>query len=65
MGDDELKTSSEWEAELGILVLDPDGWDRRRLPDSWAEFITRAEFNARLFSSTFTTDLDWGRTRGT
>ncbi|WP_308491052.1 hypothetical protein [Microbacterium terrisoli] len=52
-------TSSEWELALGVLVLDPDGWDRQRLEESWAEFITEGEFRARCMLSTTTTDPLW------
>jgi len=56
----DLRTSSEWEVHLGILVLDPDGWDRSNLAESWSELITESEFKARAFVSTHTTDPDWG-----
>jgi hypothetical protein len=52
----EKKTSSEWEIVLGVLVLDPDGWDRKQLPESWAEFITEEQFRARCAVSTITID---------
>lgn len=36
----------------GVKVLDPDGWDRSDFERSWAEQITREEFEARLTEST-------------
>lgn len=46
------KTSGEWEKELGILVLDPDGWNRGSFNASWHELITRSEFLKRAQNST-------------
>lgn len=54
MNDDIKLTSSEWEVALDVLVLDPDGWDRRNLEESWSELITEAEFQRRLMISTAT-----------
>jgi hypothetical protein len=36
----------------GIVVYDPDGWDRSNFDVSWAEKITEEEFNKRLATST-------------
>lgn len=36
----------------GIVVVDPDGWDRENLEASVAEPITEAEFRRRLVAST-------------
>lgn len=52
---DELKTPSEWCAVTGIVILDPDGWDRK-LQDSspgsfWAP-CSEEEFMRRAFMST-------------
>ena len=47
-----LNNSSEWSAKLGVLVTDPDGWDRQDFDASWGEEITEAEFKARLQKST-------------
>lgn len=59
---EDLRTSSEWEIEFGILVLDPDGWDRKNLTDSWSQMITRDEFQRRIMSSTITHDPEfWKR----
>ena len=50
----ECKSSQAWAKELGIHVLDPDGWDRRHFDASWNEPISRKEFDARLSVSTIT-----------
>jgi len=51
--DIELKTSSEWEEECKVIVLDPDGWDRENYHFSWfEEKITKEEFERRLMFST-------------
>ena len=43
----------------GILVLDPDGWDRKNYQYSWyEEKITDNEFNRRLGSSTIQMSAD-------
>lgn len=49
------RTSDEWVAELfskESRILDPDGWDRKRLEQSWNEPITRMEFVRRCSLST-------------
>lgn len=47
------KTSGEWEKELqGVVIIDPDGWDRSNFYHSWNELITKEEFDKRLMSST-------------
>lgn len=49
------RTPEEWlETTLyqNIEVLDPDGWDRSDFERSWAEPITRGEFERRLMLST-------------
>ena len=50
----ELKTSEEWKEELypNIIILDPDGWDRKNFYQSWNEPITKKEFERRLREST-------------
>lgn len=48
----ELRTSEEWSEHFGIKVLDPDGWDRKNLAESWAESITKEVFLERVFEST-------------
>jgi hypothetical protein len=47
-----IKNSSEWSKEFGVTVLDPDGWDRSNFKVSWAEEITKEEFERRLTKST-------------
>jgi len=47
------KTSKEWSKELKVVVLDPDGWDRKNYNYSFnCEKITLEEFNKRVESST-------------
>ena len=49
------KTSVEWEKEdeSGIVVLDPDGWDRTNYQYSYyEELITLEEYNKRKTWST-------------
>lgn len=45
------KLPSEWERITGIMVMDPDGWDRTK-PDDWFTPITEAEFNSKAAAST-------------
>lgn len=50
---EELKTSAQWAEEKGVVVLDPDGWDRKNYDYSWnEEEITEAEFERRKSEST-------------
>lgn len=50
------KSSEEWAKELAakceIIVMDPDGWDRKNFVHSWAERITKEEFVKRVTVST-------------
>jgi len=51
----EFKTSAEWEAldESGVIVLDPDGWDRKNYEYSYyEEEITHEEYERRKMFST-------------
>lgn len=48
----EKKLPTEWEAESGIIVHDPDGWDRRNFDESWATPIDREEWIHRAGWST-------------
>ena len=50
----ELKTSDEWlEIFPGVIILDPDGWDRQNYKFSfYEEKITLDEFKRRLYNST-------------
>ena len=47
-----LKNSDEWSRIKGIEIVDPDGWDRRNLSESWSELISEDEFDARAMVST-------------
>lgn len=50
----ELKPSTEWLKDTEferIIVVDPDGWDRSNLDASFAEPISRREFQMRLACS--------------
>jgi hypothetical protein len=52
-----LKTSKEWwdsiPVEVGLKILDPDGWDRQNFQYSfYEELITYSIFMSRLQSST-------------
>lgn len=51
------KTSEDWYNEIypnkELIILDPDGWDRRNWDFSWGEEeVTKEEFNRRLCLST-------------
>lgn len=51
------KTSREWEKsapdEWQLIILDPDGWDRKNFQYSFdEELITHSEFMNRVFTST-------------
>ncbi len=53
MIDKKLRTSDEWQKEVQVEVLDPDGWDRGNFRYSWyEELITQKEFERRCLSST-------------
>lgn len=47
----DLKTPETWMTELGIEILDPDGW-RSPTAKDWDEPITRAEFEERAATCT-------------
>ncbi len=47
-----LRSSADWQYFTGVIVMDPDGWDRRKFDKSWAEKITYAEFKHRVGRST-------------
>lgn len=52
---DGLKTPTEWEQEIKIQVLDPDGWRFKHAgmkPKPYEEPITKEEFLARITWST-------------
>lgn len=48
----DLRTSDEWCNHFKVIVLDPDGWNREDLANSWAERISEDEFQRRLVQST-------------
>jgi len=50
-----LKQPQEWAKDIGLMILDPDGWRRRikNLPErSFNDKITAKEFNIRMVYST-------------
>ena len=54
---EELKTSEQWyeliPKEYGLIIYDPDGWDRENYQFSFfEELITKEEFKERVFNST-------------
>ena len=56
----ELRTSRQWSQRLldntGIIILDPDGWDRKNYEQSFnVELITFDEFMRRVERSTTVT----------
>jgi hypothetical protein len=54
----ELHNSSEWAKILDVTIMDADGWDRRNFDESWAEKITREEFESRAGRSTSASNAD-------
>ena len=51
------KTSADWAEEIlspdNVVVMDPDGWDRKNYIYSWfEELITLEEFKSRVLKST-------------
>jgi hypothetical protein len=54
-GDTILKRPKEWSEELGIEIVDPDGWRDRQHPRSFLDPISRAEFEQRASYSTVRT----------
>ena len=50
-----MKSSFDWlntPEFAGIVVVDPDGWDRKNYEASMTELITCEEFRKRLLLST-------------
>lgn len=47
-------TSAEWQSlKPDMIVIDPDGWDRKNYQFSWyEELITEEEYDRRLIEST-------------
>ena len=57
------KTPIEWLADpkfTGIVVLDPDGWDRKDFEKSWRKKIDEEEFTRRLMQSTIVVNRPQG-----
>ncbi len=57
MSEELKKTSKEWLEEIpeehGLVIMDPDGWDRKNYKYSFnEELITKKEFMKRLSYST-------------
>jgi hypothetical protein len=56
-----LKTSEEWAEiykEKGLIILDPDGWDRENFEFSWKkELLTEENFLRKVSTSTTITNL--------
>ena len=54
-----LKPAPEWVSVLndGVLIMDPDGWDRSNWEVSWNEPITVKEFFNRRDQSTTQTKI--------
>ena len=49
----EMKTSADWAIEYGVVVLNPDGWNRKNFEFSFnEELISRDEFTKRISTST-------------
>lgn len=46
------QNSTAWSEHFGVIVLDPDGWDRSNFKQSWYEEIDELEFKRRLQHST-------------
>lgn len=47
------KLPSDWERILGIIVMDPDGWDRQGdFEKDWFTPITKEEFMRKAAQST-------------
>lgn len=54
----DLFDSATWAKILDVTVMDADGWDRKNHEASWAEKITREEFERRLATSTHASNED-------
>ena len=51
--DPNFKANSEyWSTKIDYIIMDADGWDRQNFKESWAEEITFAEFEKRMWRST-------------
>jgi hypothetical protein len=61
MSDNKKKSTHSWMQDLqyrGLIICDPDGWDRKNLEVSMSEPITREEFERRVRLSTISLKLD-------
>ena len=61
--DDRKLSSAEWEKELGIQVMDPDGWNRTNLEEDWNRPISIQEFRERAMVSTIMDITPWRVTK--
>lgn len=48
----EKRTPTEWCERTGIVIMDPDGWDRKNFEVDYAISLTRDEFLGKAFLST-------------
>jgi len=49
----EKRSSKEWQMLYpDVIVMDPDGWNRKDFEASWNEAITLEEYNKRVSVST-------------
>lgn len=60
----EKKTSQEWlesiPKEFGVVIYDPDGWNRKNYKYSFhEELITKEEFKMRLSNSTILCKIEF------
>lgn len=56
----QVLTPDEWldtDEFKGIIIMDPDGWDRRNFEESWNTPIDKHEFLCRLSQCTLTLSL--------
>jgi len=56
-----IRSSYSWLNEpeyKNLIILDPDGFDRKNLEESMTELITREEFNQRVSLSTVSWPLE-------
>jgi hypothetical protein len=51
----DTRTPDAWlqtEEFRSLIVLDPDGWDRKNFEEDWARPLTLEEFSGKLMVST-------------
>ncbi len=46
------RTPLSWSIRKGVVILDPDGWDRTNLDEDWWRPITEEDFDRRAARST-------------